>query len=340
MSVIVNSVVSLSAMGFLFAAGLAIASKKFAVEVDPRQEAILNVLPGANCGGCGFPGCGGLATAIVEGKAPVNGCPVGGAPVAQKVADIMGVAAQEGVRMVANVHCNGTIDHAVEKAEYFGILDCKAAVIAQSGQKGCTYGCMGFGTCVRACKFDAIYIGTDGVAHVDRDKCVACGKCIEVCPKSIIEWIPYNQQVYIYCKSREKGKDVKDKCSVGCIGCQMCVKVCPFDAITFENNLPTIHYEKCKQCNKCVEKCPTKTIVGRQIKKKVQPVVAKPTEGVENVEDAKPEMVKVNVPKTENEGSNVETVKTSEDKEVKTAENVNEVSSETQNNAENQETRV
>ena len=129
-------------MGFVFASGLAIASKKFAVDVDPRQEAILDVLPGANCGGCGFPGCGGLATAIVEGKAPVNGCPVGGSSVAEKVADIMGVVAQEGERRVANVHCNGTDDNAVQKAEYFGILDCKAAVIAQSGQKGCTYGCM------------------------------------------------------------------------------------------------------------------------------------------------------------------------------------------------------
>jgi len=312
MSVIVNSVVSLSAMGFVFAAGLAIASKKFAVEVDPRQDAILNVLPGANCGGCGFPGCGGLATAIVEGKAPVNGCPVGGASVAEKVADIMGVAAQEGVKLVANVHCNGTTEHAVEKAQYLGILDCKAAVIAQSGQKGCTYGCMGFGTCVRACKFDAIYIGADGVAHVDREKCVSCGKCIEACPKSIIEWIPQNQQVYIYCKSREKGKDVKDKCSVGCIGCQMCVKTCPFEAITFENNLPTIHYDKCKQCNKCVEKCPTKTIVGRQIKKKVQPVVAKTTEGVENVKEAKPEVVKVNVQKPENEEADKGTLKAQE----------------------------
>lgn len=275
MSVIINSVVSLSVMGFAFAAGLAIASKKFAVEVDPKEEAILGVLPGANCGGCGFPGCGGLAAAIASGKAPVNGCPVGGAAVAEKVAVIMGVTAESGVRKVANVACNGTTENAVQKAKYLGIIDCKAATIAQSGQKGCTYGCMGFGTCVRACKFDAIYIGTDGVAHVDREKCVACGKCIEVCPKSIIDWIPENQQVYIFCRSREKGKDVKDVCSVGCIGCQLCVKSCPFGAMSFDNNLPTIDYDKCKQCNICVQKCPTHAIKGKEIKKK-EPLSVKP----------------------------------------------------------------
>ena len=275
MSVVINSVVSLSVMGFAFAAGLAIASKKFAVEVDPKEEAILGVLPGANCGGCGFPGCGGLASAIASGKAPVNGCPVGGAAVAEKVAVIMGVTAESGVRKVANVACNGTTENAVQKAKYLGIIDCKAATIAQSGQKGCTYGCMGFGTCVRACKFDAIYIGTDGVAHVDREKCVACGKCIEVCPKSIIDWIPENQQVYIFCRSREKGKDVKDVCSVGCIGCQLCVKSCPFGAMSFDNNLPTIDYDKCKQCNICVQKCPTHAIKGKEIKKK-EPLSVKP----------------------------------------------------------------
>lgn len=270
MSVIINSVTALSLMGFAFASGLAIASKKFAVEVDPKVEQILDVLPGANCGGCGFPGCGGLASAIAGGNAPVNACPVGGNAVAEKVATIMGVVASEGVRMVANVHCNGTNINAVQKSEYFGILDCKAATIAQSGPKGCTYGCMGFGTCVRACKFDAIFIGTDGVAHVDRDKCVACGKCLEVCPKSIIKWIPANQDVYIFCNSLEKGKDVKDVCSIGCIGCQLCVRNCPQKTISFDKNLPTIHYENCTQCNICVEKCPTKAINPSKIKKQEQ----------------------------------------------------------------------
>ena len=277
MSVIVNSVASLSGRGFLFAAGLAVASKKFYVEVDPKEEAIVGVLPGANCGGCGYPGCGGLASAIAQGKAAVNSCPVGGASVSEQIAQIMGVVAEAGVRKVANVACNGTTENAVAKAKYVGMLDCKAAVIAQSGQKGCTYGCMGLGTCVRACKFDSIYIGDDGVAHVDREKCVACGKCLEVCPKGIIDWIPENQQVYIYCNSRERAKDVKDVCSVGCIGCQLCVKSCPFGAISFENNLPIIEYSKCKQCNICVQKCPTKAIKGKEIKKKA-PVNLKASE--------------------------------------------------------------
>lgn len=271
MDVIVNSVVTLSIMGFVFAAGLAVASKKFAVEVDERQEAILGVLPGANCGGCGYPGCAGLAAAIVAGDAPVNGCPVGGAGVAEKVAGIMGVEAQTGVRNVANVHCNGTNENAVEKAKYIGIADCRAATIAQGGSKGCTFGCMGLGSCVKVCQFDSIYIGTDGVAHVDKEKCTACGKCIEVCPKSIIAFIPENQQVYINCSSHDKGKDVKSICQVGCIGCGICAKNCPFEAIEMVNDLPVINYEKCKQCNICVNKCPTKAIKGRVIAKKAAP---------------------------------------------------------------------
>lgn len=277
MDIIINSVVSLSLMGFVFAAGLAIASKKFAVEIDERQEKITEVLPGANCGGCGFPGCAGLAAAVVEGKAPVNGCPVGGAAVAAKVAAIMGVEAGAGVRNVAVVHCNGTSENAVEKASYIGIADCRAAVIAQGGSKGCRYGCMGLGTCTKVCKFDAIYIGTDGIAHVDEAKCTSCKKCIEACPKAIIALKPETQKVYINCSSHDRGKDVTSLCKVGCIGCGICAKSCPFGAIEMLNNLPVIDYEKCKQCNICVNKCPTHAIKGKEIKKKQPVAVEKPT---------------------------------------------------------------
>lgn len=262
MNSILNAVISLSAMGLCFGAGLAYASQKFAVEIDPKEEAILNSLPGANCGGCGFPGCGGLAAAIAKGEAPVNGCPVGGAEVAAIIADIMGVSAGAGVRKVANVICKGTSTNAKNKSLYSGILDCKAAVMVAGGPKSCSFGCMGLGTCERVCPFDAIHVYDDGIAHVDPEKCVACGKCIEACPKAIIEWIPYDQGVCIDCNSKEKGKDVKDRCSVGCIGCQLCVKSCPFGAINFENNLAKIDYTKCTQCMVCVSKCPTKAIRG------------------------------------------------------------------------------
>jgi len=262
MSSIINSVASLSAMGLIFGAGLAYASKKFAVEIDPKEEAILESLPGANCGGCGFPGCGGLAAAIAKGEAPANACPVGGPELAETIANIMGVNAGAGERKIANVICNGTNKNAKDKSMYSGILDCKAATMVSNGPKSCTYGCIGFGTCEKVCPFDAIHVLEDGIAHVDKDKCVACGKCLEACPKNVIEWIPYSQEVSIDCNSNDKGKEVKDKCITGCIGCQICVKACPFEAIGFENNLAKIDYSKCTQCMICVEKCPTKAIRG------------------------------------------------------------------------------
>lgn len=273
MSSLFNSIASLSAMGLLLGSGLAYASKKFAVEIDPKEEAILDALPGANCGGCGFPGCGGLATAIANGSAATNACPVGGSEVALRISEIMGVSAQQGERKIANVICNGTNTNAKNKSLYQGIIDCKAASLVSNGPKSCSFGCMGFGTCERVCPFDAIHVYDDGIAHVDREKCVACGKCLEACPKDVIEWIPYNQLVSIDCNSKEKGKEVKDKCTVGCIGCQICVKSCPYQAITFNNNLAKIDYSKCTECMICVEKCPTNAIRGDLSLRKTEFVV-------------------------------------------------------------------
>lgn len=256
---ILKSVILLGAMGLIFGAVLAFAAQKFAVEVDEKEAKILEVLPGANCGGCGFPGCGGAAAAMAKGEAPVNACPVGGPAVAAKVGEIMGVSAEAGERMVAHVMCNGTCSSAANKYEYQGIKDCRAAIALIGGPKDCSFGCLGLGTCVEACGFGGISI-VDGVAVVNEDQCVLCGKCIESCPKGIIGKIPASKAVVVNCKSKDPGKVVKTKCSAGCIGCKACEKACPVGAITVENNIATIDYSKCIGCKECAVKCPKNVI--------------------------------------------------------------------------------
>lgn len=256
-----SSVLVLGILGLIFGAVLAYASKKFAVEVDPRVEAILEVLPGANCGGCGFPGCGGLASAIAEGNAPVNGCPVGGSDCSLKIGKIMGLKAEEGEKKVAKVICKGNCMSSKDKYTYEGIQDCRSANVLNGGAKSCKYGCLGLGTCRDYCKFGAISI-IDGVAIIDEEKCVMCGKCMEVCPKGIIISKPQKQEIIVECNSKDFGKAVKEKCSVGCIGCGLCAKACKFDAIEFENKIAKINPEKCVGCMECVQKCPTKVISG------------------------------------------------------------------------------
>ena len=253
-------IAGLGGLGLLFGAGLAFASKKFEVSVDPRTEAIRDLLPGANCGACGYPGCDGFAAAIVLGKAPVDSCPVGGCTLAEAIGTIMGIEARASVPKVAKVLCQGTCDKAVDKYVYAGIKDCLAASMLSGGPKGCKYGCMGLGTCEQVCPFDAIHVADQGIAVVDEQKCTACNRCVVACPKNIIELIPKSSEVQILCISKDKGKEVKANCQVGCIGCKICVKACKFEAIDFDDNLARINYEKCTQCMVCAEKCPTKAI--------------------------------------------------------------------------------
>ena len=247
--------------GLFIGVFLGVAGKKFAVEVDEREEAIMGVLPGNNCGGCGYAGCSGLAAAIVKGEAEIGGCPVGGTPVAEKIGAIMGVEAGAQERQVAFVKCAGTCEKAGQDYEYCGLGDCVMVSMMQNGgPKTCNYGCLGEGTCVAACPFDAIHI-VDGIAVVDKEECKACGKCIAACPKQLIELVPYSQKHLVQCSSRDKGKDVMKACSVGCIGCKMCEKVCESDAIKVEGNAAHIDPEKCTDCGKCAEKCPKKCIM-------------------------------------------------------------------------------
>lgn len=257
---IIIAAVVVGGTGLFIGLFLGFAGNKFAVEADEREEAILGVLPGNNCGGCGYPGCSGLAAAIVKGEAAVGGCPVGGAPVAEKVAAIMGQEAGEQVRQVAFVKCAGTCEKAKQGYEYYGLNDCIMANMMQSGgPKACNYGCLGEGSCVDACPFDAIHI-VDGIAVVDKEACKACGKCVAICPKNLIELVPYGQKHLVQCNSRDKGKAVMQACSAGCIGCKACERACKFGAVKVVDNIAHIDPEKCTNCGACVEKCPKKII--------------------------------------------------------------------------------
>ena len=234
------------AVGLLIGIMLGIAAKKFAVESDERVTAVRDCLPGSNCGGCGFAGCDACAEAIVKGEADVTACTAGGD--SAKIAEIMGTQAGEQIKKVAFVKCSGTCDKTKVKYRYQGIPDCrKLALIPGHGEKECTYGCMGYGSCVFVCKFDAIHI-VNGVALVDKEKCVGCGACTRVCPNGLIELRPYESRYAVACSSQLKGKEVRDKCSAGCIGCGICVKQCEAGAITVENNIAHIDYEKCAGC--------------------------------------------------------------------------------------------
>lgn len=248
-------------LGLVIGVLLGVASEKFKVEVDEKEIQVRNELPGNNCGGCGYPGCDGLAKAISEGKADVGACPVGGAPVADKIAAIMGVSSSGSVKKVAFVKCKGTCDKTKVQYNYFGIDDCKkVSVVPGMGEKACVYGCMGYGSCVKACAFDAIHV-VDGIAVVDKEKCVACGKCVDTCPNHLVELVPYSAEHLVQCSSHDKGKDVKAKCETGCIGCTLCIKQCEFGAIHMDNSVAVIDYSKCTNCGKCAAKCPSKIIL-------------------------------------------------------------------------------
>ncbi len=258
MSVLIAAVV-IGVVGIFAGVLLGIASEKFKVKEDEKAIAIREILPGNNCGGCGYPGCDGLAAAIARGEASPNGCPVGGEEVAKKIAEIVG-GETSSVKMVAHVKCIGNCEKAKEAYEYVGPKNCKIATNTPGGgSKACSYGCLGYGSCVAACQFDAISI-IDGIAVIDKDKCKSCGMCVKECPRNIIEMIPYDAGAVVECSSKEFGKGVKAVCQSGCIGCGICQKNCPEGAITVEKSLAKVDYSKCTGCGTCKEKCPVKVI--------------------------------------------------------------------------------
>lgn len=254
-----------AAVGLFIGLFLGFAAKAFEVKADERELLVRELLPGANCGGCGYPGCDGLTSAIVKGEAPVNACPVANKEAHKKIAEVMGTAVEETERMVAFVKCAGTCDKTEVKYEYYGVKDCnKAAAVPGKGNKKCAYGCMGYGSCVKVCAFDAIHI-VNGIAVVDKEKCTGCSTCTAKCPNKLIEMVPAAARHLVTCSSLDKGKDVKAACSAGCIGCKLCVKACEYNAIIVENNLAHIDYSKCTNCGKCAAVCPVKVIQIQQV---------------------------------------------------------------------------
>ena len=246
-------------VGLFFGFGLAIASKKLQVYVNPRIDQVLGLLPGANCGACGYPGCSGFAKAVVEGKADASGCVPGGPKVAHAVADILGVSAGVSDPLMAVVHCKGGRDRALERALYQGIEDCHAAILIGNGSKVCQDGCLGLGSCVRVCPFDAIQINPEGIAVVDPEKCTGCGKCVKICPRGIISLVPKVHKIFLSCSNHDRGAKVKKYCSVGCTACSLCVKATPSGAIAMENNLPVLDYSKEENFIPAAYKCPSRS---------------------------------------------------------------------------------
>lgn len=248
-------------VGIILGFFLGVSGEKFKVEVDDREEAILEVLPGNNCGGCGYAGCSALAAAIVKGEAGCNQCPVGGAPVAKLVSGIMGEDTSDVVKKVAFVKCSGDLSKAKQDYIYNGVMDCRAMqYVPNHGPWSCESSCLGFGSCAKACPFHAITV-SNGLASVDKEVCKACGKCVAVCPQHLIELIPYDASTVVRCSNKHKGKEVISVCSAGCIACHLCEKTCQHDAIHVKDNIAYIDQSKCTGCGECQEKCPKKVIV-------------------------------------------------------------------------------
>ena len=266
-----EAALSLAALGGILGSVLAYAGHKLHVEVDPRVEEIIAVLPGANCGSCGYPGCAGFADALVKNTAPVDACIPGKAEVAKQIAQIMGqesdLAHME--RKIARVICKGGRDNAKDIYQYIGITDCQAAAAQFGGPKDCAQACIGLGSCVKACPFGAIKMDDNQLPIIDTDICTGCGICMDQCPKKVLELIKASQQVLVTCRNKEKAKRAKEACKVACIKCKICEKNCAVEAIKViadsAGSIAIIDYERCTNCGLCAEKCPVKIITVHEV---------------------------------------------------------------------------
>ena len=259
------TVLTLSLLGVLLAVILYFVAQKFKVEEDPRIDEVEKMLPGANCGGCGFAGCRAMSEALVKNdNIDALYCPVAGGDVMKSIAGYLGKSAADKAPMVATMLCGGTCQKRPKINHYDGALSCAVVNTFYIGETGCAFGCIGYGDCVQACKFGAMALNPEtGLVEIDPDKCTACGACVKTCPKGLIElrkkW-PKNRAIYVACRSKNRGSVVMKVCKAGCIGCGKCAKACPFGAITIDNYLAYINPDKCKLCRKCVNECPTGAI--------------------------------------------------------------------------------
>lgn len=260
------TVLMLCAVGIVAALILYLVAKKFYVYEDPRIDTAEQMLPGANCGGCGYPGCRGFADALVKlDDISALYCPVGGSDTMKSVAEFLGKAAPEKEPQLAVLRCSGSCEKRSRTNRFDGAASCAVIASLYGGETGCTYGCLGKGDCVTVCNFDAIAINpATGLPEVDEEKCTACGACVKACPKMILELRKKgikSRRVWVSCANKDKGGIARKACEVACIGCGKCVKVCAFDAITLADNLAYIDATKCKLCRKCVTECPTGAIL-------------------------------------------------------------------------------
>ncbi len=281
MNPIIISLLVLGITGLVAAVLLFFVARKFKVEEDPRIDQVQAVLPGANCGGCGFAGCRALAEACTKASS-LDGllCPVGGAPVMEKVGAILGMAAPAGDPKVAVVRCNGTCEARPKTSEYNGSRSCSIMNAMYVGESGCAYGCLGCGDCVAACQFGALHMNPEtGLPEVDEEKCTACGKCVKACPRHIIELRKKGengQRMVVKCVNKDKGPIAKKNCANACIGCGLCAKVCPQEAIAVTDNVAYIDFEKCVVCRECEPQCPTGALWGMGFPERLTKAAAKP----------------------------------------------------------------
>ncbi len=262
LTTLLAAIVSMGCLGILFSAGLSLANKKLQVVEDPRIMVVTGELPGANCGACGYAGCAHFAENLVMGRAELSACNVASPDGIEEIAGILGVESTARERQVVRVICQGGIAEAAKKAEYVGIQSCLAAELLMGGEKQCSYGCLGFGDCIDACPFDAVYMSRNGLPIVIEDRCTGCGKCLEACPRGIIELHPESHQILILCKNHDSPKEARKMCTRACIGCQICVRAVEGDQIIMDDHLAVIDYNIYGQeATLPTDRCPTDCLV-------------------------------------------------------------------------------